>query len=454
MVDLDERFEAETADPLDPRSEATRDRDRLVHSSSFRRLQGKSQIVGIDVADFFRTRLTHSLECAQIGRAIAVSVVGDPAASAAANDVQDLPAIVEAACLGHDLGHPPFGHNGEQALQDEMKLRNGSLFEGNAQSFRIVTLLEPKRFRLSPDRSVGLNLTRGTLRALLKYPCFETRALLREEHPKFGAYRDPLDEELFSWAWAGETPRRNLATEIMDTADEIAYAVHDFEDGVWAQMIPLHDVLNANEHVLAELEDMVVHQDEERVRRGKARLFGGNAFADTLTQLFPGEELTYWRRIPRDKSRYARAELKNFTSKLIGEFIRDVARGGVFETPVGNVARRLAVLKGMAWAWMITRSDLETHKYGQQKIIRDIFDGYWMHPGMLPQREEWGRIAEDTSLRRIPRPTSKTHVWRRRWPEKARLICDHIAGMTDGYAIRVHDQMYRGRQERDLRLAY
>src|SRR2546423_8492710 len=117
MSELYERFLKTKADPTtDPRSAVAKDRDRLVHSSAFRRLQGKSQIVGVEVGDFFRTRITHSLECAQIGRAIATLVALTEDVAGVVPDANDLADVVEAACLAHDLGHPPFGHNGEVAL--------------------------------------------------------------------------------------------------------------------------------------------------------------------------------------------------------------------------------------------------------------------------------------------------------------------------------------------------
>src|SRR5262245_42976361 len=306
MSNLYERFLVREASTNDGRSDIAKDRDRLIHSSGFRRLQGKSQIVGVEVGDFFRTRITHSLECAQIGRGIA-NAIGNDDWQSVVEDVGDLPDLVEAACLAHDLGHPPFGHNGEVALCTKMRHYGGELFEGNAQSFRMVTLLEPKFFgptktgEPEDDRWVGLDLTRTTLRALVKYPMLETAAMLRHDEPKLGAYRS--DRDYFDWVWDDEEPKRTLASRVMDVADDIAYAVHDFEDGAWAGMIPLHDLLAENPHVLRLLEAKV------RERDGEGLFAAQGAFYETFKSLFPEGVLSYVAEAPFDRTRSARADL-------------------------------------------------------------------------------------------------------------------------------------------------
>lgn len=431
-----------------------KDRDRIVHSGALRRLQRKSQIIGVEASDFFRTRLTHTLECAQIGRAIARS---SPASDwgTVVDDVDHREDLVEAICLAHDLGHPPFGHNGEQALQAEMQQRGKCLFEGNAQSFRIVTLLEPKLFGATGngDRWVGLNLCRTTLQSMCKYPVVETPEMMQEEEPpKFGIYDDPEDRECFDWVWGGDASRarRTLATEILDLSDDIAYAVHDFEDGVWAGMIPLYALMTDEEAERTLLAKKVMDRDG----RKQKRLFKKEdvVVAAVSALLRPlRDEVAYlkkrkvvgskhWAERPFDQSRESRARLKNFGAQLIGELIEDVTTGGKFSAPSDSARRKLDVLIGMAWVWMIERPDLETKRYAQRRVVRDLFAGYWERPAMLPQQVEWRRLAD--------KEREKDDVWR----EKARLICDHIAAMTDLYAHGVHEEMYRASQSLRLEM--
>jgi dGTPase len=285
-----ERWAPEPAKRRD-RTAFERDRARVLHSSALRRLAAKTQVADPGADDFLRTRLTHSLECGQIGRELGKSLGCDPD-------------LVEAACLAHDIGHPPFGHNGEVALDAIAEGCGG--FEGNAQSLRILTRLEPKSF--APDgRSVGLNLTRATLDAALKYPWPRSAG----GDGKFGVYAD--DAPAADWIREGVTGvRQSFEAQVMDWSDDIAYSVHDLEDALVSGPVSLE-----------QLADPV---ERRAVCETAARMYGHDGpgtgdlditeleerFATLLAQ-------PYWPR-SYDGTPRTLAALKHLTSWLIGRF--------------------------------------------------------------------------------------------------------------------------------------
>ncbi|MEO6867722.1 MAG: dGTP triphosphohydrolase [Gaiellales bacterium] len=406
----------------DERSDVEVDRDRIVHSHAFRRLQRKTQIVGVHSIDFFRTRLTHTIECAQLGRAIARRLK-DGSWEQVVTKESHLPDLVEAACLAHDLGHPPFGHTGEDALDQILTERWGMRFEGNAQSFRIITLLEPKKYaRLETPvgRPLGLDLTRATLRATMKYPWSEATAVANDAE-KFGVYDNTFDLEYLDWLWDGapDQAARNLATEIMEAADDIAYAVHDIEDGTWAKLIPIDQIVQLEPWALEKIAAMAERRNPgmftDPAREVEAEI------GDIFGKLSDAK----WARGPFDRSRRSEGGLKSFCSALTDDMLRAVTEGGTLTWAENQpVQHRIAVLKAIFWVWLIEPPELVMRRHGQRRIIRELFEGYLDEPRMLPYQDEWRRL--DPSDRR-------SHV---------RFVADHVASMTDNYAWHVHGEMY------------
>jgi dGTPase len=263
-----------------------RDRARVVHAAALRRLSAKTQVMGAGSDDFVRNRLTHSLEVAQVARELGKSLGCDPD-------------IVDSAALAHDLGHPPFGHNGEVALDEAAQSCGG--FEGNAQTLRILSRLESKAFT-HDGVSVGLNLTRATLSACVKYPW--ARGEAPDGSGKFGVYAD--DRPVFDWLREGApAKRRPIEAQVMDLADDIAYSVHDVEDGVVGGWFGLRTG------------DLDTDRIFEVAREWYDAGISGDRLAAALDRL---HEMPEWPVTAFDGSRAERAVLKSLTSALIGRF--------------------------------------------------------------------------------------------------------------------------------------
>jgi dGTPase len=398
-------FDLESPDPReadDFRSPFQVDRDRIIYSSAFRRLQAKTQVFVSGEFDFYRTRLTHSLEVAQIGRSICSYL--QQSSTALANDFFIDPDLVEAICLAHDIGHAPFGHAGERTLHQLMLLHGG--FEGNAQSLRIITET------IYPGASArrGMNPTRAFIDGILKY-----KRLLKEQPDARNHFIYNEQEYLRRFVCGKSDPReipdwnrfRSVECEIMDWADDTAYCLNDLVDSINAGFL-------RSERVEAWASQQALSADELR-------------HAETV--------------IAAIKDRKAESRF----SRKIGAFIRAT---GLKERPgllsAASNRYRLSLVIDPA-----VRLEADLYKKLSQDLV---FDHSQLH-----QLERKGRVilegifnalcesyltTGDSSLRLLPE--SFDHVVRRQEsPEaKARILCDYVAGMTDGFAVRTHKRLF------------
>ena len=377
----------------------------MLHSSALRRLAAKTQVVAVGSGDFPRTRLTHSLECAQIGRELGGAFGCDPD-------------LVDAACLAHDIGHPPFGHNGESALA-QLAVGCGG-FEGNAQSLRLVTRLEAK------VPGAGLNLTRATLDATLKYPWVgpESDSAAGARAPgKYGCYAE--DAAIFEWIRAGAPHDRPcLEAQVMDWADDVAYSVHDLEDGLHAGLVTVDKLRDpAERQVVASLTLSAY------CRPGSATLA---ELTETFARLM---ELDCW---PRDfdGSRASSAGVKHLTSELIGRLCgaAEYATRPPGHPPLARYEADLtvphrqrlecALLKGVTAHYVMSRSGAAAAQARERELIGELAAAVLagapvtLDPVFKPEFES---APDDAS--------------------RLRIVIDQIASLTDTSAIAWHQRL-------------
>ncbi|GAA4613784.1 deoxyguanosinetriphosphate triphosphohydrolase [Saccharopolyspora hordei] len=392
----------------DDRSPFARDRARVLHSAALRRLAGKTQVVGPEEGDVPRTRLTHSLEVAQIGRGIATALGADPD-------------LVDTAGLAHDIGHPPFGHNGERALNDLAGACGG--FEGNAQTLRILTRLEPK-LADPGDVGRGLNLTRACLDAATKYPWPK-----RPGVDKFGVYPD--DRAVFDWFRQGAPPQhRCLEAQVMDWADDVAYSVHDVEDGVLSGRISLRSLTSGDER--AEIVRMAAEHF----------LDGGTGDVQGLLE-HAATELVRWPVVAavldHDGTYTAQVALKRLTSELVGRFVAAAVTGTVERFGPGPLTRyradlvvpepvvaEVAVLKAVALRYVMSDPQRLRMQERQRAVLAELVEALAarapesLDPAMAAA---WSRAEDDAA--------------------RLRVVLDQVASLTDAQAVRWHRKHVR-----------
>jgi dGTPase len=384
------------------RGDFARDRARLLHTSALRRLAAKTQVLSPTAGlDFARNRLTHSLEVAQVGRELAGRLGLDPD-------------VVDTACLAHDIGHPPFGHNGERALADWAADIGG--FEGNAQTLRVLTRLEAKVFD-AQGVSRGLNLTRASLDASTKYPWPFAQAVDDPSgRAKFGFYAD--DTEVFEWMRRGAPAGvRCIEAQVMDLSDDIAYSVHDFEDAVVNGYIDVSDLSARTNHTA--LVDAMFEW------------IGGEFTRDELLAAFDRlDTLDVWIET-WDGTRQDQAKLKNLTSQLIGRFAHSAIHATREAHPQESLVRfgadvvvpaeqraEIAVLKGIVAAYVMVKNSRQPLYTQQRDVLTALAD----------------RIYADGPLHLEPAFSAD---WRASTDESARrrIVVDQVASLTDQSAL-------------------
>lgn len=447
--DWSRRVEVSSAAGLSPesyRSEARRDSARLTHSPAYRRLQGKTQLFPGIESDYFRNRLTHSLEVAQIAKSIAIRL------NAREHFLKKTPVdldLVEFAGWCHDLGHPPFGHQGEHALDQLMKDSGG--FEGNAQTLRIISRLE-KRQRTCRDLSgidddssdcrLGLNLTARSMAAVLKYDRPIPRSSKARDNPKKlakGYYA--ADAEVVSWIKNNVAPRvsgpiKTVECQIMDVADDIAYSTYDLEDTFKAGFLTPLDLMSSTE-----LYDVVAQKVTDSTGTSINSRDVRDMFFDLFRDLATGAEgidltnrdaplvvatVIYDAAAKLGKNAYLRSE---FTSRLIRQAIEGIEFEPNSKTPalskvsLGGVARlRVEILKHFTFEATIQSSRVSVSQVRAHEIVSEIFKALKKDQRLLPD-----------DVRRLHVRVAKA--------EKDRVLCDFIAGMTDRYAVEFYGRI-------------
>lgn len=460
------------------RSPARRDRDRIRYTRYFRRLSGVTQVAHSDEDQLYHNRLTHSMKVAQVASALAkiflIRENIDPEYSAG-NRIGEMshpdddslatsldPYVVEAAAHAHDLGHPPFGHRGEVVLNSLVgEASDGAAgFEGNAQSFRIITSLS------SRNPEFGCNLTRATLNATLKYPWDREDPEAEDddgEPDKWGYYTDPgtSDEEAFIWARKplnGRDKEKVLEAQIMDWADDVTYAVHDLQDFFRSGLIPLDELFReAIGEVGSEdsrLDEFALSTDEElgdfkQYLDAKTNVdtssFNVAKFFRDLLQIFEGDPKSLL--TPFSNTDEEQRDLKIFTSMLVGRYleakrsndpkhVRIERSNGHYDLKITpKYEDQVETLKMLTRYYVISNPVLMQQQEGQEEILRNLFNKL-----MIEAENAEGTTFPSSAIpspysERIKR-SNKTNT------PPYRIVADLIASLTEQQAIALHKRMH------------
>ncbi len=406
-------FDFELARPGEARSPHTRtpfqqDRDRIIYSSSFRRLQAKTQVFFSGEYDFYRTRLTHSLEVAQIGRSICTHLRA--ASDLLSDDFYVDPDLVEAVCLSHDIGHPPFGHAGEGTIHRLMRPYGG--FEGNAQTLRIIT----ETIYSGPEGREGMNPTRAFVDGVMKYKVLHGERLKNGEDPRNHFLYD--EQAPYVTFIFGERPVpdgsaefmnrfRSIECQIMDWADDTAYSLNDVVDGIASGLI-----------TAAKIEQWA-----------GARALPADQARSIEAVLGAVREKSVNRVFSRKVGEYIRA------CRLVSDenFMSGVTNRYAYKLAVDPVIRDEATLYAdLSRELVFWTPQIYQLEFKGDFLLRRIFEAF-------------AQVYLGTEERHTPLLPADTERIVRRESDpgrRARLICDYLAGMTDVFAVRTYKRLY------------
>jgi dGTPase len=424
----------------DIRDPFERDRARIIHSSSFRRLQAKTQVLGVGESDFYRTRLTHSLEVAQIGSGIVQKLINKDGTSATPWK-RYLPTLdlIITICLAHDLGHPPFGHGGEIALNYMMRNHGG--FEGNAQTLRILAKLDKY------TESFGMDLTRRAMLGVLKYPVIYTEVRSKKHANEQSRYRQcnchkeivadewkppkcyfDEDKKIVGWILSpfsdedkecfcqvdessdsekhNKSKNKSLDTSIMDLADDIAYGIHDLEDAISLKLVN-KDMWN--DGVLQELRKIGSEFNGENIEKISDKLFAPHyydrkeAIGGLVNWLITSAEVE---------------EREEFESPLLRYKVKLPEKD----------KRALDLIKDFVILEVVNSHPVQILEYKGQQMIMSIFEAIHSDPKRLlpkPTIEKWEAYKKENNC-----------------DHGSRVVCDYVSGMTDDYATRIYKMLF------------
>ncbi len=408
------------------REEYERDYARLIQSPSFRRMQGKSQVFGAGTGDYYRTRLTHSIEVSQIAREVARRLIrAYPQLTVAEHPgLMMEPEVVECAALAHDLGHPPFGHKGEEVLNSVLREEFGLPYEGNAQNYRILMFLEKRA-----GSDIGLDLTAAVLLAINKYPFSlgdmnRMKGLYPEEWTALSGLREQ---------WGMPEGCLTLEAQLMDLCDDIAYSTHDIEDGIRAGKIVMSHTFFDDSRTVNNI------MNEIRYDRSNFHVgWEGVDMEKMITQVLQNY-LAEWEHVYLECGREMSRTRREMKARWVGRFASTV---GIIDDPARDwkrvtfvrdgqedqeLLRTMEILKKLAWVTLVKDFRVQRLQKRSDITLRRLWDTF--------KDYETARLILPPAW--VTRYEQHQQTWS--WP---RLVADYIAGMTDSYAEKVCAELF------------